>query len=96
MVDQTKYLTVPEGIRFWNYMCGVETVIREYCFNLARDGGQLIANLLSTGTMHTSPKGSNQCCLTNVRLHLRFSCQQSLDVNANDTLDAADGEKIVT
>ena len=95
-VDQTPYLTVPEAIKFRNDICGGETVIREYCFNLARDGGQLIANLLGTETMPTSREGSNQCCLTNVRLPLLFSRQESLAVDANDTLDASNGENVVT
>lgn len=95
-VDQTPYLTVPEAIKFRNDICGGETAIREYCFKLARDGGQLIANFLGTETMPTSREGSNQCCLTNVRLPVHFSRQEPLDVNANDILDAANGEKIVT
>ena len=95
-VDQTPYLTVPEAIKFRNDVCGGETVIREYCFNLARDGGQLIAKLLGTETMQTSQDGPNQCCFTNVRLPLRFNHQESLDKNAKGTLDAANGTKIVT
>lgn len=96
-VDQTPYLTLPEAIKFRNEVCGGETVIREYCFNLAHDGGQLIANILGTETMPTSREGSKQCCLTNVRLPLRFSSKESTkspDVNANDTLSSEDGEKI--
>ena len=93
-VDQTPYLTLPEAMKFRNEVCGEETVIREYCFNLAHDGGQLIANVLGTETMPTSREGSNQCCLTNVRLPLRFNHQQTLDTNANDTLSSEDGEKI--
>ena len=95
-VDQTPYLTVPEAIKFRNDFCGGETVIREYCFNLARDGGQLLASLLGTETMQTLQDRPNQCCFTNVRLPLRFSHQESLDKNAKGTLDAANGAKIVT
>ena len=95
-VDQTPYLTVPEAIKFRNDFCGGETVIREYCFNLARDGGQLLASLLGTETMQTLQDRPNQCCFTNVRLPLRFSHQESLEKNAKGTLDAANGAKIVT
>ena len=46
-------------------------------------------------TMGLSREGSKQCCLTNVRLPLRFSGQGPLDLNPSDTLSGEDGEKIV-
>jgi hypothetical protein len=81
---------VPEAIKFREEVCGGEARIRDYCFNLARDGGQVIAKSLGTERMQTAQDEMSQCCFTNVRLPLSFRKEDT------PNLDAADGPKIVT
>ena len=83
-------------MRFRNEVCGGEATIREYCFNLARNGGRSVAKILGTEVMQVSQDGPNQCCFTNVRLPLQFSHQKLVGPDAKVGLDAAEGSRIVT
>ena len=66
------YLCVPQAIKFREDECGGEDKIRENCFRLARDGGNLVAQALGTEVMHRPGSTSDQCCFTNIRLPLPF------------------------
>ena len=88
-VDQTPYLCVPEAIKFRTDVCGGEDKIREYCFNLARDGGHLLAKILGTQVMQNAQDTLGQCCFTNVRLPLLF------DTGRQGGLSGAEGPNIV-
>lgn len=88
-VDQTPYLCVPEAIKFRNDVCGGENRIRDYCFNLARDGGYRLAKILGTEVMQNSQGTLGQCCFTNVRLPLLFHTE------SQDGLADAEGPDVV-
>lgn len=76
-IDQTPYLCLPRAVSFRNEVCGGEDMIRNYCFDLARNGGELVAKVLGTEVMQNSTQTLNQCCFTNVRLPLAFSSRTS-------------------
>jgi hercynylcysteine S-oxide lyase len=70
-VDNGPFLCVPEALRFRREVCGGEEAIMNYCFDLARDGGRLIAQILGTEVMDNKDHTlTYQCCMVNVRLPL--------------------------
>ena len=87
---------MPEAIKFREDVCGGEARIRDYCFNLAHDGGRVIVNVLGTETMQTSQDELGQCCFTNTRLPLPFCPEDTPSLEAQGGLDAAEGPIIVT
>lgn len=94
-VDQTPYLCVPEAIKFRTEVCGGEERIRNYCFNLAREGGRAIANVLGTEVMENTQQTLGNCCFTNVRLPLEFYQLDLRSAAASHALDAIDGPDVV-
>ena len=70
-VDNGPFLCVPEALRFRREVCGGERAIMEYCYNLAGEGGRLVARILGTEVMDNSQHTLTfQCCMVNVRLPL--------------------------
>jgi hercynylcysteine S-oxide lyase len=70
-VDNGPFLCVPEALRFRREVCGGEEAIMNYCFDLARDGGRLVAQILGTEVMDNEDHTlTHQCCMVNVRLPL--------------------------
>jgi len=94
-VDQTPYLCVPEAIRFRTEVCGGEERIRDYCLDLAREGGRVIANILGTEVMENTQQTLGKCSFTNIRLPLEFFPSDFRDAPASQALDAIDGPTIV-
>ncbi len=70
--DNSAYLCIPEALRFRNEVCGGEAKIREYCFRLAKEGGDRVASLLGTEVLANDSGSIQQCCFTNVRMPLTF------------------------
>ena len=89
-IDQTPYLCVPDALRFRQDICGGEEKIRRYCFDLAIEGGQAVANHLGTEVMQHHQSKLHECCFTNVRLSLHFTNDAE-----EGELHAADGPRIV-
>jgi hercynylcysteine S-oxide lyase len=71
-VDYTPYICLPAALEFREEICGGEEKIREYCWNLARDGGNRVAEILGTEVMDNQTKTFSKCCFANVRLPLAF------------------------
>jgi hypothetical protein len=70
-VDNAPFLCIREALRFRQEICGGEEAIMKYCFDLARDGGQLIARILGTEVMDNDEHTlTYQCCMVNIRLPL--------------------------
>lgn len=76
-IDYTPYLCVPEAIQFRQEVCGGEAAVRKYCFELARNGGQLVADSLGTEVMNIDSSRMTQCCFANVKLPFTFENQRA-------------------
>lgn len=76
-VDMSAYLCVPSALEFRLRICGGESAIREYCFELARRGGARMADILGTEIMDNTTRTLSQCCFTMVKLPLRFAAHHS-------------------
>ncbi|TID20638.1 DNA ligase 4 [Venturia nashicola] len=75
-IDYTPYLCVPDAIQFRQEICGGEAAIRTYCFELAKTGGQLVADSLGTEVMNIDSSSMTQCCFANVKLPFTFENQR--------------------
>lgn len=71
-IDYNPYACVPAALEFRQKVCGGEAEIRKYCFDLARTGGERVAEILGTHVMDNKTKTMSQCCFANVALPLAF------------------------
>ncbi|KAJ5773765.1 Pyridoxal phosphate-dependent transferase major region subdomain 1 [Penicillium paradoxum] len=69
--DNISFLAVPEAIRWREEVCGGEDAIREYCIQLARKGGQCVADILQTQILDNISHTSTDCCMVNILLPLK-------------------------
>ncbi|KAF8859791.1 aminotransferase family protein-like protein [Acephala macrosclerotiorum] len=69
-IDYSPYACVLAALEFRQKACGGEAEIRKYCFDLARTGGQRVAEILGTYVMNNKTKTMSQCCFANVALPL--------------------------
>ncbi|OHE91174.1 hypothetical protein CORC01_13516 [Colletotrichum orchidophilum] len=77
--DNTPYCCIPVALEFRSKVCGGETKLREYCEDIARQGGDQMAEMLGTEVLGTSSALFRRCCFVNVRLPLTLA---ELNVNA--------------
>lgn len=70
-MDHTPYTLVPEAIKFREEIGG-EEAIRKYCWDIARRGGQRVAEILDTEVMDNKSGTLSQCAFVKVRLPLKF------------------------
>lgn len=87
-LDNTMFCVVPRAIRMRQEVWGGEAAIRAYCHGLARDAGARVAALLGTELLRDREGRVLECCLSNVRLPLRFSD------DAPGAIPAADGPAV--
>ena len=76
--DFTPLLCVPEALRFRDEVCGGEEKIRDYCFRLAKRGGDTVARILETEVLGQTSGSANRCAFANVRLPLVFTAGSGL------------------
>lgn len=69
-VDSTPYACVPEAIKWRQEVCGGEERIMSYCRDLAREGGQKVAEILGTEVLDNEERTLTNCCLVNIPLPL--------------------------
>ncbi|KAI9849742.1 MAG: hypothetical protein M1838_006278 [Thelocarpon superellum] len=72
-IDNGPYLCVPDALAFRRDICGGEDRIREYCIRLAKEGGDLAADILGTDVLENAEKSLRNCSFANVRLPLAIS-----------------------
>lgn len=68
--DDIPYLCVPEAIKWREQVCGGEENIRTYCTNLAREGGEKVAQILGTRVLDNASHTLTNCHMINVLLPL--------------------------
>ncbi|KAF2127609.1 PLP-dependent transferase [Dothidotthia symphoricarpi CBS 119687] len=66
-IDNAPFLCLPTALK-WREELGGEEKIREYCFTLAKQAAQHVAEVLRTEMLDNKTETLSQCCLTNVRL----------------------------
>jgi hypothetical protein len=62
---------VPAAIEYREEIGG-EEAIRNYCWDVARQGGKCAAEILGTHVLDNKSGSMSRCCFTNVRLPLEF------------------------
>ncbi|KAH8811085.1 pyridoxal phosphate-dependent transferase [Xylogone sp. PMI_703] len=67
-VDYTPYLCVSEAIKWREGVCGGEENIRNYCHNLAVQGGQKVAEILGTKILDNETHTLTNCSMVNILL----------------------------
>jgi hypothetical protein len=72
-IDYTPYLCIPAAIEFRTKVCGGEEGIRDYCYELAREGGDRVAEILGTQRLQSQGSEMTKCCFANIELPLSFS-----------------------
>jgi selenocysteine lyase/cysteine desulfurase len=73
-IDNSNYLVIPDAIEFREKVCGGEKAIMEYCYKLAKEGGEAVAKVLGTSIMDNSTGTLTKgCCIVNVLLPLEIS-----------------------
>ncbi|KAK3374685.1 aminotransferase family protein-like protein [Podospora didyma] len=67
--DTTPFITIPAALQFRNNVCGGEAAIREYCYRLAFDGGNRVAEMLGTEVLENTQRTLRpRCMFANIRL----------------------------
>ncbi|KAJ5189024.1 Pyridoxal phosphate-dependent transferase major region subdomain 1 [Penicillium cf. griseofulvum] len=69
--DNFSFLTVPEAIRWRQKVCGGEIKIREYCIQLAYQGGQRVADILGTVILDNAAHTSTDCFMVDILLPIK-------------------------
>ncbi|KAI9793259.1 MAG: hypothetical protein M1816_000680 [Peltula sp. TS41687] len=82
-IDPAPYLSLPAALEFRVDVCGGESAIRDYCFDLARRGGQLVADILRTKVL--TPSASGDTCFSNVRLPIALPADWRVEDVAVET-----------
>lgn len=72
-IDNTPYCCIPLALKFRAEACGGETAIRDYCEDIARRGGDRMAEILGTDELGSPTSALQRCCFVNVRLPLTLS-----------------------
>ena len=72
-LDNTPYCSVPIALKFRSEACGGESAIRNYCEDIARRGGDRMAEILGTEVLDSSTSTFRRCCFVNVQLPLTLS-----------------------
>ncbi|KAJ3716679.1 pyridoxal phosphate-dependent transferase [Lentinula raphanica] len=82
-IDYTTYLSVHVALQ-WREWIGGETAIHEYCNNLAKEGGKLLAQTMNTQVM--DPDGEFTKAMVNVTLPFPSSFQAQYDASVGTAL----------
>jgi hypothetical protein len=94
-IDYTPYFCVPAALEFRNVVCGGEAAIRDYCFALARKGGEYVANYMGTEVLGKKDDTFTQCYFSTVKLPFTFNArEEELDRKARYSINLADAGKL--
>lgn len=87
-IDYTPYPCVPAAIKFREDLGG-EEIIRNYCWEVARIGGNRVAEILGTDVMDNRTSTLSKCCFANVRLPLDFKLEGKAQPQGYFSIDDA-------
>ncbi|KAL5324906.1 hypothetical protein ACEPPN_006025 [Leptodophora sp. 'Broadleaf-Isolate-01'] len=96
-MDYTPYLCIPSALEFREKVCGGEAAIREYCYTIARQGGECVARVLGTSVLTTEGGGMRECAFANVELPFVFKSKEEAEGGINEMkgeLEISQAEKI--
>lgn len=91
-IDNSNYLVLPEALKWREEVCGGERAIMDYNNQLARDGAQVVADILGTHVVDNKSHSITNCCLVNVVLPITASTEK---MAGKTTIDPALGWKSV-
>lgn len=72
-IDTTPYICVIEALKFRSRVCGGEGRVRNYCQNMAREGGDLMAAMMGTEILDNKRGTLRNCAFINVKLPLEVA-----------------------
>lgn len=75
-LDTIPYITVPAAIEWRRTVAGGEKRIIEYCTRLAREGGNLVADILGTRVLDNKTNTYTDCCMSTVLLPIELSTEE--------------------
>ena len=75
--DNAPYLCIPEALKFRKDICGGEDHIEYHCYELAKEGGARVAEILGTEVMDSKEGSLTKCCMFNVRLPIDSRTQRT-------------------
>ena len=90
-LDYTPFCCVPAAIEYREELGG-EEAIRNYCWDLASQGGKRVAEILGTYVMDNRTNTLTKCSFANVRLPLEF--KRDGDATEKSHFTAEDAMKI--
>ncbi|KAI0970487.1 aminotransferase family protein-like protein [Xylaria arbuscula] len=91
--DMTNFLTVKAALTFRSEICGGEDTIRSYCRAVARQGGEIAAEILGTEIMDAPNSRMRECFFANVRLPLEIAAKLE---RSSDDAEIDNDAEIVT
>lgn len=101
-IDMIPYLCVPEALKFREEVFGGEAKIRQFCYDLAHNGGRLMADIFQTEIMDNKTRTLSQCCFNMVQLPLTFGesifrdhHEKKTDTSYKSLLDPQKGPAII-
>lgn len=71
-LDYTPYVCIPAALDFRRQLCGGEAAIMKYSSELARVGGDRVAEILGTEVLENKSGTLRKCYFANVKLPLVF------------------------
>ena len=74
--NNDQYLTVETALEFREKVCGGEDEIIEYCIELARKGGDRVAEAFGTEVLDNKSGTLRNCAFANVRLPLEYGDEE--------------------
>lgn len=89
-LDNSPYLCVKDSIEWRKRVLGGEERIQEYLFQLAKDGGAKVAEILETWIMQNEEETLGECGMTNVALPLSIVDDAEVESSVAPTGPAVD------
>lgn len=82
--DSSPYLCVKDAIEWRERVLGGEDRIRAYCLQLARDGGDTVANILGTWVMQNEEGTLLRCSMVNVAIPVVVMAPEAAKTRGGD------------